>query len=324
MMYGYSVFHEKLMDTLINSVRKGENANTYIFEGASGLKKHEAALLFAKALVCSNPASAPCCDCSACKEAQAGSHPDIIYVNPEKDRATIGVDPIRDMITESLVKPFYKQHKVFIINEGDILTAQAQNAFLKIIEEPPQYAVFIFVCSNSEILLETVRSRAVTITFTPLSDSDIRKYITSKYPYEPRVDFLVGYSMGIPGSVDKIIEREDFDVLREEVINLLPRLLSKNKSHAFEVSDYIDSHKDNASEIYDMMLLYLRDAIVTATGRPDKIINTDKADKINLLATSYTPQLLALASDEIMIAKKMLERYVKASATALHAALNIK
>ena len=323
-MYGYNVFHKKLMMTLIESVRRNKNANTYIFEGAEGLKKHEAALLFAKSLVCTNTNTAPCCDCPACHEAQGLSHPDIVFVEREKDKATLGVEPIRDMITECLIKPFYNRHKVFIINEGDLLTPQAQNAFLKIIEEPPQYAVFIIVCTNSQILLETVRSRAVSVTFTPVSDNDIREYINTTYPDEPRVDFLVKYSMGIPGYVDRIIEREDFDELREEVLNLLPRLLSKNKIHAFDVADYIEEHKDNADEIYDMMLMYLRDAIVTATGKPDKIINTDKTEKINLLASKYTASTLTSASDELMTAKKMLERYIKASATALHAALKVK
>lgn len=323
-MYGYDIFHEKIMMTLINSVRKNTNANTYIFEGAKGLKKHEAALLFAKALVCQDASNAPCCSCGACSEAQAGSHPDIIFVNPQKDKATIGVEPIRDMITESLVKPFYNRHKVFIINDGDILTPQAQNAFLKIIEEPPAYAVFIIVCTNTNILLETVLSRAVTITFTPISDAEIKTYIEKKYPDESRIDFLVKYSMGIPGYVDTIIENEGFETIREEVLNLLPRLLSKNKVHSFDVADYIDEHKDNAAEIYDMMIMYLRDAIVYATGKTDKIINSDKIEKIHLLAVNYDTRLLVLAIDELILSKKMLERYVKASATALHAGLKIK
>ena len=310
--------------SLINSARDNSNANTYIFEGTKGLKKHDAARLFAKALVCSDVNNAPCCDCPACYEAQSGSHPDIVFVNCPEDKSTIGVEPIRDMIKECLIKPFYNRHKVFIINDGDALTPQAQNAFLKIIEEPPQYAVFIIVCSNSSVLLETVRSRAVTITFNPVSDETVRSYIEKKYPDEPRIDFLVKYSMGIPGYVDTLINREDFDTLREEVLTLIPRLLSKNKSHAFDVSAYIDSHKDNASEIYDMMLMYLRDAIIYASGKNENIINTDKLEKIHLLASNYPMRILVLASDEIMFAKKMLERYVKASATALHAALKIK
>lgn len=323
-MFGYEVFHKDLLMTLIDTVRKGTNANTYIFEGVAGLGKHESARLFAKALVCNEKQNAPCETCSACREAQATSHPDILFITPEKDKATIGVEPIRDAITEALIKPFYNRHKVFIIDDGDILTPQAQNALLKIIEEPPEYAIFIIVCTNSEILLETVRSRAVTVTFSPLPDKIVREYIENKYPDEPRVEFLVKYCAGIPKSADLIISDNDFDTMREEVLNLIPRLLSKNKAYAYDVAEYIENNKDRANEIYDMMLLYLRDAVIYAMGKNDNVINTDKLDKISLLGSKYEPQLLAKAIDEIMVAKKMLERYVKTSATALHAGLSIK
>ncbi len=323
-MFGYTVFHNELVMTLLNSVRENKNANTYIFEGAKGLGKHDVARIFAMALVCDNVEKAPCGDCSMCHEAKALSHPDIIYVKPEKDKATLGVEPVRDMINECMVKPFYNRHKVFIIDEGDIITPQAQNAFLKIIEEPPEYAVFIIVCESARSLLETVRSRSVTVTFSPVSDEVVRDYIEKTYPDEARIDFLVKYCGGIPKYADDIIKSDDFEVLREEVLNLVPRLLSKNKVHAYDVSAYIDEHKDEADRIYDLMLMYLRDAIVMAMGKGDRIINSDKADKITLLAQKYTPRLLALAIDEVMFAKKMLQRYVKASATALHAGLAIK
>ncbi len=323
-MFGYEVFHKDLLMTLIDTVRRGTNANTYIFEGVAGLGKHESARLFAKALVCNEKHNAPCETCSACREAQATSHPDILFITPEKDKATIGVEPIRGAITEALIKPFYNRHKVFIIDDGDILTPQAQNALLKIIEEPPEYAIFIIVCTNSEILLETVRSRAVTVTFSPLPDSIVREYIENKYPDEPRVEFLVKYCAGIPKSADLIISDNDFDTMREEVLNLIPRLLSKNKAYAYDVAEYIENNKDRANEIYDMMLLYLRDAVIYAMGKNDNVINTDKLDKISLLGSKYEPQLLAKAIDEIMVAKKMLERNVKTSATTLHAGLSIK
>lgn len=323
-MLGYEVFHKDLLMTLIDTVRKGTNANTYIFEGVAGLGKHESARLFAKALVCNEKHNAPCETCSACREAQATSHPDILFITPEKDKATIGVEPVRDAITEALIKPFYNRHKVFIIDDGDILTPQAQNALLKIIEEPPEYAIFIIVCTNSEILLETVRSRAVTVTFSPLPDSVVREYIENKYPDEPRVEFLVKYCAGIPKSADLIISDNDFDTMREEVLNLIPRLLSKNKAYAYDIAEYIENNKDRASEIYDMILLYLRDAVIYAMGKNDNVINTDKLEKISLLGSKYEPQLLAKAINEIMVAKKMLERHVKTSATALHAGLSIK
>lgn len=322
-MYGYDIFHEDILNNLINNLRCGNNASTYIFEGHSGLNKKEAALLFAKALVCEKPNTAPCCQCSACIEAQAGTHPDIIFVKRPDDKTTLGVDPIREMIGECLIKPFYNRHKVFIIDEGDLLTPAAQNAFLKIIEEPPEYSVFIIICTGAEILLQTVRSRAVIITFPPVSDDIVKQYIEKKYPDEARLDFLVGYCEGIPKAADNIIARSDFETLRENTLKLTAALLSANKNDAFTVSKCFDDNKSNASELCDMILMYLRDIMIVALGCPEKTVNIDKADTLHKLAQKHSTALLAKAIDEVVLTKKMLNRHVKASAAILHAALNI-
>lgn len=322
-MYGYNIFHDDLMNTLIGNIRDGKCANAYIFEGEKGLAKHEAARLFAQALVCDDEKYAPCCQCRSCIEAKAGTNPDIIFLKKEKDKATIGVEPIRAMLTDAQNKPFYARRKVYIIEEGDIVTPQAQNAFLKMFEEPPEYLVFIIVCEHGESLLETIRSRAVKVSFPCVSDDVVRRYIEEKYPEEPRLEFLVKYCAGIPYAADEIIAREDFELMRDEVLSLVPKLLSKNKIHAFAAADYFDKNKEDAAEAYDMILMYLRDAMVTAMGSPENVVNSDKRDKINILASSYTPQKLSAAMDEIIFAKKMLEKHIKASATALHAGLKI-
>lgn len=323
-MYGYEIFHDELINTLIGNVRKGTNANTYIFEGPSGLHKYTAAKLFAHSLVCDKQESSPCGECHGCIEASAGSHPDIITVEKEKDKTVLGVDVIRDMITECMIRPFQSKHKVFIIKDGDLLNPQAQNAFLKIIEEPPEYAVFVIVCTDSEQLLQTVRSRSVTVSFPPVNDNIVRKYIENNYPDEVRIDFLVKYCSGIPTAADDIINREDFEQLREEALSLVPKILTSNKSHAFAVSDYFDANKEIAAELYDMILTYLRDALVVSMGKADMIINADKSDKINKLADAYSPSLITCGIDNIITAKKMLDRHVKTSATALYAALKSK
>lgn len=322
-MYGYNIFHEDIMKTLIGNIREGKSANAYIFAGEKGLAKHEAARLFAHALVCDNEKEAPCGECRSCIESQAGTNPDIIVLEKEKDKATIGVESIRKLITDALNKPFYARRKVYIIDDGDDITPQAQNAFLKIFEEPPEYLVFIIVCENDNQLLETIRSRAVQVNFPRVSDEIVKRYIEKKYPDETRIDFLVKYCAGIPYAADEIIAREDFETMREDILMLIPKLLSKNKLHAFKVSSYFEENKDTAGEAFDMILMYLRDALVTAMGTPENVVNTDKRDRINILASSYTMQTLMTAVDEVIFAKKMIERHVKPGAVALHAALKI-
>ena len=322
-MYGYNIFHEDIINNLIENIRDGKCANAYIFEGEKGLAKHEAARLFAHALVCDDEKHAPCCECRSCIESKAGTNPDIITVGKEKDKTTIGVEGIRNMLTDAMNKPFYARRKVYILEDGGIITPQAQNAFLKMFEEPPEYLVFIIVCEHEEQLLETIRSRAVRVKFQRVSDDIVRNYIENKYPDETRVDFLVKYCSGLPYAADEIIAREDFETMREEVLSLVPKLLSKNKIHAFEAAEYFEKNKDTADEAYDMILMYLRDALVTSMGSPENVVNSDKRDKINILASSYTPQKLMKAADEIVFAKKMIERHIKAAATALHAGLKI-
>lgn len=321
-MYGYTIFHEDIMNSLIRSVREGRNANAYIFEGSKGLGVGNAAELFAKTLVCLNVSSAPCGSCGPCAEVSSGANPDLIRVSKPKDKSVIGVDISRQMINMALTKPLYSRRKIILIEDGDLLNAPAQNALLKVLEEPPEYAVFIIVCETADNILETVRSRSVIIEFPPVGDDIVEKYITEKYPDDPRIDFLVKYCAGIPLTADTIIGNGDLETLRADAFTLLKRLLSNNRLDAFSFAGYFDSHKENAAAICDMLLLYLRDILVVQLCGGG-ITNTDKADEIRTLAAGTTATRVMAAADEIIMMKKMLGRFVKASAAAMHAALGI-
>lgn len=323
-MYGYTTFHDELIKKLIESVHNGTSSHAYIFEGEKGLFKHEAAQLFAAALTCQNTSVSPCGTCPACIQAKSKTNPDIIYIEKPNDKKTIGVEPIRVLNDDVAIRPFYSQKKVYIINEGDILTPEAQNAFLKTLEEPPEYAVFIIIVENSSALLQTVLSRASLIHFTPVSDKLIEKYINEKYPeHTSRIEFLTKYCEGIPGIADDIIADEGFETLRTESINKLPVLLSKNKLYAYSIQKFIDENKDNAEKIFDFWISYLRDVIVIQCSAPDRIINIDKNDKLQILAEKYEPTQIVNAVKEILNSKKMLKRYVNLKAISLMTALKI-
>lgn len=323
-MYGYTTFHDELIKKLIKSVHNGTSSHAYIFEGEKGLFKHEAAQLFAAALTCQNTSVSPCGTCPACIQAKSKTNPDIIYIEKSNDKKTIGVEPIRTLNDDVAIRPFYSQKKVYIINEGDILTPEAQNAFLKTLEEPPEYAVFIIIVENSSALLQTVLSRASLIHFTPVSDKLIEQYINEKYPeHTSQIEFLTRYCEGIPGVADDVIADESFEALRTESINKLPVLLSKNKLSAYAIQKFIDENKDNAEKIFDFWISYLRDVTVIQCSAPDHIINIDKNDKLRILAEKYEPTQIVNAVKEILNSKKMLKRYVNLKALSLMTALKI-
>lgn len=324
-MYGYTTFHDDLLKNLINSVHNGTASHAYIFEGAKGLFKHEAANLFAAALTCQNKSIAPCNSCSACIQAKSRTNPDIIYIDKPSDRKTIGVEPIRALNDDVAIRPFYSHKKVYIINEGDILTPEAQNAFLKTLEEPPEYAVFIIIVENSSVLLPTVLSRASLIHFPPVSDKLIVEYISSKYPEQSdRIQFLAKFCDGIPGIADDIIVDESFEPLRMAAIEKIPLLLSENTLSAYSIQKFIDENKDNAEKIFDFWISYFRDITVIQCGSLKSVINTDKIEELRAVAGKYEPKLIVKAIDEIMDAKKMLSRFVNLKAVSLRMALKIK
>lgn len=324
-MYGYTTFHDDLLKNLIDSAHNGMTSHAYIFEGAKGLFKHEAARLFAAALTCENVRSSPCGTCAACRQAKARTNPDIIYVDKPSDRKTIGVEPIRTLNSDVAVRPFYARKKVYIINEGDILTPEAQNAFLKTLEEPPEYAVFIIVVENSNLLLQTVLSRAVLIHFSPVSNGAVEAYIREKYPEQSdKVSVIAGYCDGVPGAADSIIADGNFQILRDASLEKLPALLSSKKISSYYIVKFLEENKDNSEKIFDFWISYLRDISVIQCNAPERIINSDKADALKSLAQKYDPKLIVRAVDEIIGAKKMLRRFVNLKAIALKCSLEIK
>lgn len=129
---------------------------------------YAAACALAKAILCSAPRNgAPCGVCENCRKAEKGIHPDIITVSRRTDekgtaRRELYVEQIRDLVADAPILPNEADKKVYIIRDAGAMNAAAQNALLKILEEPPYFVAFILVADNAGSLLETVRSRCVT------------------------------------------------------------------------------------------------------------------------------------------------------------------
>ena len=137
-----------------------------IFEGARGTGRMEMALYMAKALLCTDSSgNKPCLVCHACRLVDSDNHPDCVIVTHEKPQ-TLAVKEIRDQVVDDIaVRPYYGGRKLYIIPDAELMNASSQNALLKTIEEPPSYAHIILIVNNKERLLQTIRSRCVTLTF---------------------------------------------------------------------------------------------------------------------------------------------------------------
>lgn len=165
------VGNRALRERLAGEIRGGSFPHAYIIEGAFGTGKHMLALRIAAALSCENRRSEahplPCGTCLSCRKILGGHSTDVIWKN-RGSNATFGVDAIREIRTDVYVAPNDSDTKVYILEEAHLLTAQAQNAFLLTLEEPPPYVVFLLLCESATSLLDTVRSRAATIRTEPI------------------------------------------------------------------------------------------------------------------------------------------------------------
>jgi len=173
------VGNDALRQRLATDILSDSLSHAYIIEGRDGSGRHTLAYNLAAALCCLDRHSDtfPCLACEACRKVLENKTPDVILVGLEEDRATIGVEAARFIRQDAMVVPNDFERKIYIIEDADLMTEQAQNALLLTLEEPHSYAVFFLLCNSASSLLETVRSRAPIIRTEPLSDKQLADYL---------------------------------------------------------------------------------------------------------------------------------------------------
>ncbi len=177
------VGNTKLCETVENFITTNRIPHAILVEGEYGTGKHTLVNILAKACVCESE-KRPCNNCDNCRLTNNSNHPDITVITPEDGKKTIVVDQIRHLRDEVFIKPHKSQKRIFIIDFADTMNANAQNALLKVLEEPPKTVMFILIAENKSSLLPTVISRCVTLSLTTPEQSIAFDYIKSKTDYK--------------------------------------------------------------------------------------------------------------------------------------------
>lgn len=162
-----------IVKILNNQLKSGNISQSYLFTGTRGTGKTTTARIIAKAVNCIGDVpddQKPCCECENCKAIKAGSFFDVIELDAASNN---GVDDLRAIIESVQYPPAYGKYKVYIIDEVHMLSQSAENAFLKTLEEPPSYAIFILATTNPEKVRQTIRSRCMTLSFKRVSENDL-------------------------------------------------------------------------------------------------------------------------------------------------------
>ena len=308
--------HAPVKKTLQKMLETGHIANAYVFEGPTGVGKRFCAELFAKALLCESdtPKEAPCGACSACRKVASGNHPDIIRVQKAEKGASIGVDEIREQILgKAYLKPYLATRKVVLIGEGDTLTESAQNALLKILEEPPDYITFIICVTGKDKLLETVLSRSCVMTFFPLSKEETLLYLKTRVDEQQAV-LAAGISQGSIGNALAFLLEENGKKLFEDSIAHIV-LLKRDAAIVQEVVNFLLQEREHIGQIIHFMMTFLRDCIFVKSGLEHQVIYESKLPEIRVFAENIRKKSLVSAFDRLVALQLRLVENLNYSAS---------
>ena len=170
--------NERLKENLRMSVGRGRISHFYLISGPAGSGKHTLAKLLSAAILCQGEQK-PCLSCNACRKVMGDNHPDCITVD-DPEHKTVAVEIVRNARADMYVMPNESDRKIYIFPQE--LRVEGQNALLKILEEPPQYGVFILLSDNPEKLLPTVRSRCTELNLLALPEATLRQALRKEFP----------------------------------------------------------------------------------------------------------------------------------------------
>ena len=248
MSFNNIIGNDNVKNILTKSLKNNTVLHSYMFIGEPGVGKKLIASQFAKMILCSNFDGKECNNCKSCIEFDSGNNPDYIYIEP--DGKAIKIEQIREMQIKVVEKPVNSGKKIYIINDADLMTREAQNCLLKTLEEPPDYIVIILIVNNENKMLTTIKSRCMKVHFEKINDNEITRFLEEKCNISSinknilrMCDGSIGKCLSISSKLDEYSELENiflnFNKSLTSVVNSA-ELLYKNKDNINDYLDYIN------------------------------------------------------------------------------------
>ena len=277
---------EQIKGHLQSAITMDKVSHAYILHGELGAGKEYIARIFAMTLQCEKGGTDPCGECRSCKQAESKNHPDIIWVSHEKPNS-IGVEDIRSQINNDMeIKPYYGPRKIYIINEAQKMTPQAQNALLKTLEEPPAYGIIMLLTTNIDALLSTIVSRCVVLNMRPVKDRDIEEYLMKQLQVpDYKAKLCAAFARGNTGKAKHLAENEDFDRIKEEAVSLLKYINDMEIAEIVTAIKRINEYKLDVNSYMDILFVWFRDILLfKATKEPNDLIFKEEIQYIRKIA----------------------------------------
>lgn len=313
-----------IIDLLQNSIYNNSVNHLYIIDGDKKCGKTLLAKTFAKTLLCEKEGVNPCNKCSSCLSFDSDNNPDIFYITP-RDKKSIGADIVREEITENaLIRPFKYKYKIYIVEDFNLFTVQAQNAFLKTLEEPPSYVKFLLMTHDYTNLLETILSRSVVLKMTPLKKQYVEQYLKNNYT-DIDIDLYASIANGNIGRAISLIENDDYLIERNNSLDTIKNLITLDIVDSINLYDTFSDYKNDISHYLSYFLYFYRDILIyKVTKNENTVIQKDKLHDIIAIEKSFSETNLLKKIDFLNDSIKKLQHNTNPALTIETLMLKLK
>lgn len=258
--------NHRLKENLTGAFGRNRISHFYLISGPAGSGKKTLSRLLAAAAVCVGDHK-PCLCCPHCRKVMAGTHPDFITVDdPEKKH--VPVELVRNARADIFIQPNEADRKVYLFPRAQDMRVEAQNALLKILEEPPSYGVFILLTDNAEKLLPTVRSRCTELALSSLPESILTPVLAEKYPQATpqQLTGAIGRSGGYLGQAMEILEESED--ASQTTVRFLQAYIARDAVALVSLLTPMEKWKRDAlAQELELWLAVLSDALASRSGR---------------------------------------------------------
>lgn len=279
--------------TLLSAaVDSGRLPHALLIEGPTGSGKRMLAHLVAKAAVCTADEK-PCCVCAQCRKAETG-HADITLLQGDGSAKSLSVATIRELREQAAVVPNEATHKVAILADADCMNIQAQNALLKILEEPPPYMLFILTAKSRTAFLPTVQSRCVCVSVLGVTEQEALPVLKTALPSLSEEDLVARIRLfsGCIGAVINSASDDDFAKTVSHIGAVSAAIIAPQELTMMKATAPMEKDKPLTDAVLSGVRLVLRDALTIAAGGNQTIsVAPETAKKLAMTLTDR--QLLA-------------------------------
>ena len=330
-----------LLERLDRDIREGQLSHAYILDGRKGSGRHTVARRICAAIACENRpgqsfheadddqlglfdlseplpprgvdpnAPLPCLTCTPCEKVLTEKCPDIRIIGRE-GKASIGVEAVRFLKQDVLIPPNDLDTKIYIIEDAETMTVQAQNALLLTLEEPPPYVLFLLLCDGADSLLETIRSRAPVLRTQPIPDDTIRAYLREHRCTLSDED-LEAVLLRADGCIGQALTLADARAVKPvmKLRALCDELMEACASHRYDrlpaVLSGFGNKRDSVAEVLSLVRLAVRDLILLRHGEGVRLKYYTDRETAESLAGRFTTRFLLRLMKALDNASESLE-----------------